>query len=228
MEPTEAVIVKDNVGCSVDRGNGAMEMSQTGKCTYNWHLHENTEKYIVWALNNGSLTPEGYRDRYQAEYGDIGAFLNMKDFDPIDAWKSENIVTNQGKNLTNDVMFGAVAKIATWYILIFNTNTTCVVGMTYGTPVFTESTGYSEATRPEYMDVPSASQIMTNIASRGVFTMTGTETIYGAGLVGGTNAATKGNTTASGNYLYSASLFAVPKSVVATNVLSVDISITQS
>jgi len=187
----------DGAGCTVDRGNGIMEMASIGKCTYNFQLHENMEAFLR---------------------GDA----------PIDKWSSENIVTNQGKNLTNDVMFGAVAKIATWYILIFNTNTTCVVGMTYGTPVFTESIGYSEATRPEYTDVPSASQIMTNVAARAVFTMNGTETIYGAGLVGGTNAATKGNATASGNYLYSASLFATTKSVVATNVLSVDISITQS
>ena len=195
----ERSLIKDAVGCSVDRGDGVMEMASIGKCTYNFQLHENMEAYLR---------------------GDA----------PLDKWSSENIVTNQGKNLTNDVMFGTTSKIATWYILIFSTNTTCVVGMTYGTPVFTEFTTYTENNRPEYTDVPSASQIMTNVASRAVFTIDtgGTATIYGAGLVGGTNAATKGNATASGNYLYSASLFGTAKSVVPTNVLSVDISITQS
>lgn len=164
---------------------------------------------------------------------DIMVHENMESFlnggKPLSHEVCHNIVTLQGLDLINNVMFGATAKIATWYILIFNTNTTCVNTMTYGTPVFTESVDYSEATRPEYIDVPSSSQVMTNTASRAVFTMTGTPgTIFGCGLVGGTNAATKGNATASGNYLYSASLFSSSKSVVATNVLSVGISITQA
>ena len=152
----------------------------------------------------------------------------MKNFDPLDAWKSCNVVTLEGKNALNNIMFHGATHITTWYVLIFNTNTTCVNTMTYATPVFTESSDYTEATRPEWVEAASSSQIITNTASRAVFTMNGTTTIYGCGLVGGgSGAATKGN-TAGGGTLYSASKFDAAKSVVATNVLSVGISITQS
>ena len=147
---------------------------------------------------------------------------------PIDSWTSHNLVTNQGKNLTNDVMFGATAKIATWYVAIFESNTTILVSHTYASPGFTECTAYDEATRPEYIDAPSASQVMTNVASRAVFTMNAGKTIYGAALVGGGSSPTVKGNTAGGGSLYSASQFSSSKVVVATNVLSVDISITQS
>lgn len=186
---------------------------------------------VKWDLRNSKIVTEQF---FGPKFSyDVALYENMKSFlrgdIPISHEICHNIVTLQGKNLINDIMFGATAKITTWYILIFNTNTTCVNTMTYGTPVFTESVDYSELTRPEYIDVPSASQIMTNSASRAVFTMSGTPgTIYGCGLVGGANAATKGNTVASGNYLYSASLFSEAKTVIATNVLSIGVSITQS
>ena len=139
-----------------------------------------------------------------------------------------NIVTLQGKNKLNDIMFHGDTQITTWYVLIFSTNTTCVNTMTYAVPVFTESTVYDEATRPAYVEAASSSQITTNTASRAVFTMNDTATIYGCALVGGGTDPTVKANTAGGGCLYSASLFSAAKSVVATNVLSVGISITQS
>ena len=147
---------------------------------------------------------------------------------PLQRSVSHNIVTLQGKNALNDIMFHNATQISTWYVLIFNTNTTCVNTMTYATPVFTESTDYTEANRQAYVEAASSSQVTTNTASRAVFTMNGTTTIYGCALVGGgTDPTVKGN-TAGGGTLYSASLFSAAKSVVATNVLSVGISITQA
>jgi hypothetical protein len=58
--------------------------------------------------------------------------------------------------------------------------------------------------------------------------MNDTATIYGCALVGGGSAASTKADVAGGGVLYSASLFSAAKSVVATNVLSVGISITQS
>jgi hypothetical protein len=192
---------------------------------------ENVDCIVGWDARNSKIITEHFfvpKFIYA-----VTVHKNMKSFlagdTPISEEVCPNIVTLQGKNLINNVMFGTLAKISTWYILIFDTDTTCVNTMTYAAPVFTESVDYSESTRPEYIDVPSISQVMTNSASRAVFTMTGTPgTIYGCGLVGGANSATKGNTTESGNYLYSASLFSEPKTVIATNVLSIAVSITQS
>lgn len=163
---------------------------------------------------------------------DIQVHENMEAFlrgdAPIQHSVAKNIVTLQGKNKLNDVMFHGDTQITTWYVLIFSTNTTCVNTMTYAVPVFTESTVYNEATRPAYVEAASSSQVTTNTASRAVFTMNDTATIYGCALVGGgTDPTVKGN-TAGGGTLYSASLFSSAKSVVATNVLSVGISITQS
>ena len=163
---------------------------------------------------------------------DVMVHENMAAFRRWDAPLSReichNIVTLQGKNKLNDIMFHGDTQITTWYVLIFSTNTTCVNTMTYAVPVFTESTVYDEATRPAYVEAASSSQITTNTASRAVFTMNDTATIYGCGLVGGGTDPTVKANTAGGGCLYSASLFSAAKSVVATNVLSVGISITQS
>lgn len=222
----------DHVDCIVgwDPKNSKLIQESCGapRIVYDCALHRNTEEYIAWALKNGWLSPADFFKKYAPKYGDIGAFLSMKNFDPLDAWKSCNIVTLQGKNKLNDVFFHGDTQITTWYVLIFSTNTTCVNTMTYAVPVFTESTVYDEATRPAYVEAASSSQITTNTANRAVFTMNDTATIYGCGLVGGGTDPTVKANTAGGGCLYSASLFSAAKSVVATNVLSVGISITQS
>ena len=170
-------------------------------------------------------------NRAPRTHWDFKLYKNKADFDAgivQDQWESDNIVTNQGKDALNDIMFHGATQITTWYVLLFSTNTTCVVGMTYAVPVFTESAVYDEATRPAYVEAASSSQSITNTASRAVFTMNDTATIYGCGLVGG---GTDGNTksdTAGGGTLYCASKFDSAKSVIATNVLSVGITITQS
>lgn len=175
-------------------------------------------------INEGSGAPCFTYDVQVHE--NIEAFLRGDA--PIQRSVSKNIVTLQGKNALNDIMFHGSTQITTWYVEIFNTNTPCVNTMTYATPVYTPSTDYVEATRPAYVEAASSSQVTTNTANRAVFTMNGTSTIYGCSLVGGGSAATTKADTAGGGTLYSASLFSSPKSVVATNVLSVGISITQA
>jgi hypothetical protein len=66
---------------------------------------------------------------------------------------------------------------------------------------------------------------MTNTASKATFTISGTKTIYGAFLCGGTNAATKKN-VAAGNILFASSKFATAKEVVDDDILMVVCSIT--
>jgi hypothetical protein len=65
----------------------------------------------------------------------------------LDEWRETNICTDEGLNKLLDVMFHGVTAIATWYIAIFESDTTPVAGTTYATPVYTECTAYAEATR---------------------------------------------------------------------------------
>jgi len=144
----------------------------------------------------------------------------------IDTWKEPNIVTNEGLDALLDIMFHADTQLTTWYVLIFETDTTPAAGTTYATPVWTESAAYGEGTRPAYVEAAASSQSMTNSANKAVFTMNATKTIYGAALVGGgTDADTKSD-AAGGGTLYCASKFAASKSVVNTDVLNVTITLT--
>lgn len=232
MKTKETNRTTDRVDCLVgwDQKNSKLVQESCGapRIIYDCALHRNTEEYIAWALKNGWLSPEQFLKKYSPKYGDIGAFLSMKDFNPLGAWKSQNIVTLEGKDALNNIMFHAATQITAWFVTIFNTNTTCVNTMTYAVPVYTESSDYTEATRLAWVEAASSGQVITNTASRAVFTMNGTTTIYGCGLVGGGSAATTKGDTAGGGTLYSASKFDVAKSVVATNVLSVGVSITQA
>lgn len=143
--------------------------------------------------------------------------------------QDKNLCTNQGLDFILDCVFGAKAKVTTaWYVLIFESNTTILATHTYAVPGFTESAAYTEGARVEYVDVPSSSQSLTNSASKAVFTMNATKTIYGAALVGATAGAitTISNTDATNGILYCASQFGSAKSVVNLDVLNVTITLT--
>lgn len=145
----------------------------------------------------------------------------------IDEWKEDNICTDEGLNALLNIMFHAATQLTTWYVLIFETNTTPAAGTTYATPVWTECTAYG-ATRPEFVEAAASSKSLTNSANKAEFTMTATKTIYGAGLVaGGTDANTKGD-AAGGGTLYCASKFAASKAVENLDVLKVTITLTSS
>ncbi len=136
-----------------------------------------------------------------------------------------NICTDEGLNRLLDVMFHGTTQLTTWYVGIFETNTTPAAGTTYATPVFTESTAYDEATRPEYVEAASSGKSLTNSANKATFTISSTKTIYGGCLVaGGTAASTKGD-KAGGGVMYSASLFGSSKSVVDDDIIRVTVTI---
>ena len=148
--------------------------------------------------------------------------------DPMRHDVSWNLVTNEGKNALNNIMFHAATQITTWYIELFESNTTPVVGMTYAVPTYTPCTAYSEAVRQEYVEGASSSQSITNTSSRANFTMNASKSVYGASLVGGGSAATTKGNTAGGGTLYCVDLFTSMQSVVSGNVLAIGITITQS
>lgn len=145
----------------------------------------------------------------------------------VDEWTHGNICVDEGLNALLDIMFHAATQLTTWYVLIFETDTTPAAGTTYAVPVWTECTAYG-ATRPEFVEAAASSKSITNSANKAEFTMTGTKTIYGAGLVaGGTDANTKGD-AAGGGTLYSASKFGTSKPVENLDVLKVTVTLTSS
>ena len=142
-------------------------------------------------------------------------------------WRDEfhNIVTNEGlTHILNTELAGGTA-ITTWYCGIVETNTAPASGMTYAVPSFTECTTYDEATRPAYVEVVTA-QSCTNSASKAVFTISATKTIYGAALFGGGSAPTTKGDTAGGGTLLCYAQASPSRSVVDNDVINLTYTIT--
>lgn len=137
-----------------------------------------------------------------------------------------NIVTNEGLNALLDIMFHASTQITTWYVGITKTAaTTPAATMSYATPVFTESSDYSESTRAEYVEAAAASKSITNTANKATFTANTTVDIYGGFLCGGgTSASSKGD-TAGGGKLFCFANFSSVKSMTSGDVLKVVVTI---
>lgn len=144
----------------------------------------------------------------------------------FDRWEQGNVCTAEGLNKMLDVMFHAATQITTWYIGIFESNTTPADGTTYAVPVWTECSAYTEAARVAYVEAAAGSKSITNSASKATFTINDTKTIYGAALFGGGTDPTVISNTAGGGTIFAASKFALSKSLVATDVLLVTCAIT--
>ena len=144
----------------------------------------------------------------------------------IDEWTESNIVTDEGLDYLLDVGFKDGTKIASWYLLTFESDTTPDGSETYAVPVITECEAIDEATRPACTLGSISSQSVSNSASKATFTYSGTKTIYGAALVGGgTDADTIGD-AAGGGKLYCVSRFTSgSKSVVDDDVLKVTVTL---
>lgn len=136
-----------------------------------------------------------------------------------------NVMTTEGRNGMLNATFAGGTQITSWYILLFESETSPDVDTTYATPVFTECTAYSESTRSLYVPATPASGLITNAASKGTFTFTADKTIYGGALVGGgTAASTKGN-VAGGGTLMCAAQFSDTKQALVDDILRVTVSI---
>ncbi|MCK5641539.1 MAG: hypothetical protein KAJ19_12120, partial [Gammaproteobacteria bacterium] len=82
-------------------------------------------------------------------------------------WREEtqNIVTNEGLDEVLNIMFHGDTQIATWYVVLSESNTTPLATHTYAVPGYTEvNLAIDEATRPVYNEAAASSQSMTNAA----------------------------------------------------------------
>lgn len=155
-----------------------------------------------------SLNLEG---RYTIEHIRNGEVIHSEEF--------KNLITNQGKNKLLDVMFHGDTQIGTWYLGLIDLTSysalaaTDVYAQLAGTNGWREFASYTDPansdsalTRPAWTEGAAASQSITNgvVVS---FNINAAGTVKGLFLCGGTNAQTKSDATASGNYLWSAALF---------------------
>lgn len=154
---------------------------------------------------------------------------HWRDGELLDKWVESNICTDQGLNHLLDITFSGGTQVTDWYVMIYNTNTTPTSSMTYAVPVFTESTGYSGAVRPEWVDGGVSSKAVDNSANKASFTMSTSDTIYGAALVGGGTAATSKGDVAGGGVVYNVSDFSGGERTVASDdVLKVTVTLQSS
>lgn len=185
------------------------------------------KKHVIGLKAKSEATLESKKSAVsKALFSSRWAWEHWRDGEIIDQWVETNICTTEGLNEILDVMFSKATQITQWYVLIYNTNTTPVAGMTYGAPSFTESTHYSEATRPLWQEGGVSSKSIDNSANKASFTLSTSETIYGAALVGGGSAATTKGDNAGGGVLYNVSDFSGgSKTVASDDVLKVTVTL---
>lgn len=153
------------------------------------------------------------RGRFKVEHIRDGEVIGVHEF--------PNGITNEGKNFLLDVMFHAETAIATWYLgLIDNANFSALAAGDIYDNIDQAGNGWDEfklytddanadstTTRPTWVEGAASGQSITN-ASPIIFDITGTGTVKGVFLVGGTNAQTKGDHTAgSAHKLWATALF---------------------
>lgn len=139
----------------------------------------------------------------------------------IDARSFPNGITIEGKNRLLDVGFHATTQITTWYIgLIDLTGYSALAEDDIYDDIDQAGNGWDEfsdytdpanadstTTRPAWTEGAASNKVITN-SSPVVFDITGTGTVKGLFIVGGTNAQTKGDHTAgTANALWSTALF---------------------
>lgn len=128
-----------------------------------------------------------------------------------------NLIPTEGLNYMLGTALTGVTQSTTWYIALFEGNYTPVAGVTAATfPAdATECTAYTEAARVTWTPGAISAGSVSNTASKAVFTINATKTVYG---IAQTSVSTKSATTGT---LMSVARFSVAKSVVATDVLNV-------
>lgn len=110
-----------------------------------------------------------------------GTYVEFINGEP--AGMTDNLIPNEGRDKILDVFFGADSKIATLYMALYETAinpttawTAANFASTAGENTST-SEGYSESTRPEWVDAPASGQVISNLASRAAFTIVCTSDI---------------------------------------------------
>lgn len=149
--------------------------------------------------------------------------------------KCPNIVTNEGLNSLLDFICGNVETPANVYVVLNKNDDAVSASMVYATQglsanQWSEVTTISEATRVVWTHGSVSSQSVSNSASTASFSISGTVTVYGAGLVyspsDSANISVIGNTAVSDGVLYSIGAFSSSRAVESGDTLQVTATIT--
>jgi len=169
-------------------------------------------KYNVEHLRRAELAPEC---RVTKMLGGVEyAILSTEDV--------TNLIPTEGLNYMLGTALTGLTQSATWYIALFEGNYTPLATVTAATfPAdATECTAYTEAARVTWTPGAISAGSVSNTASKAVFTINATKTVYG---IAQTSVSTKSATTGT---LMSVARFATSKAVVATDVLNVTSTLT--
>lgn len=130
---------------------------------------------------------------------------------------SKNIVVDQGLIHLLDVTLGGTAKNSTWYLMLYANNVSPAADWTAAnfngnaSEISSNTEGYSDTTRREWVDNAAASNAKNNVGSEALFNIysatSSTITVNGAALVS-TN--TKGGTS---GVLMSATKYAIARTL---------------
>lgn len=151
-------------------------------------------------IYTGTLIKGGYFD-------DDGVWHRGREV--VDHFVDTNLAVAQGLTSMLGVYFHADSQLTSWYFGLFEGNYNPVDGITASgiASASTETTAYSNSTRPAYLPSAASSKSISNAASRASFVFTAQKTIYGAILISDN---TKGGTAGT---LFSCARFLNAKTV---------------
>lgn len=130
---------------------------------------------------------------------------------------AHNLVSNEGLNDVLDKYFKGSTYTAAWYVLLKGTGTVGATDTLASHAGWTELTGYTGSRQALTLGTV-ASQSVSNTASKAVFPITGSATVYGAGL----------SSVASGTagIFYGAADFSTSRAVESGDTLNVTVTLT--
>lgn len=142
----------------------------------------------------------------------------------IDREVVHNLVPTEGLNYILEAALRGGAALSTWYIALFEGNYTPVAGVTAATfpAAATECTAYDQATRVAWTSAAASGGVVTNSASKAIFTINATKTVYGLAQ---SSVAAKSGTT---GVLASVARFTTPKAVEIGDELRVTSTLTMT
>ena len=150
------------------------------------------EKDIARFIRNGDfeLTEEGVLIHSAIMARHYGRYVHSVNGGQ-DVRIDHNLIPAEGIAHVLNTVWGAEAKQATWYVALFSGNVTPGANWTAAnfaaaaTEITSLTEGYSQATRPEFVDAAASGGVLGNLAARAVFSIVCTSAlnIYGAALL---------------------------------------------
>lgn len=130
-----------------------------------------------------------------------------------------NLVVTEGLNYILDAALHDAAKVGTWYVSLFGTNSAPAANLTAATydATLSELVAYDEAARPAFVEGATAGGVLNNAASKAVFTINANIANWGAALLSDSAK----ESTAAGQKLLAAVKYAAVRNLQAGDIFSV-------